>query len=104
MVIIKTKDILLHQNTLAKIQEDLQRQAATGIVVVPVNCELLAEVPDGEEIKLAAPVQTAEWLGDRGDYKCSICHEEAPNDGYNPAPYCYNCGRKMKRRAQSGTE
>lgn len=35
------------------------------------------------------------WNGCRGDYTCSRCGEEAPNNGYYPAPFCYECGAKM---------
>ena len=43
-------------------------------------------------------VPEAEWLGTRGKYDCSNCGEEAPNDGYDPAPYCYKCGRPMAHK------
>lgn len=84
--------------------EAIHSQARTGVIVLPYACELLNEVPADEEIKVIHQEPTAEWLGGRGDYKCSVCGEEAPNDGYNPAPYCYNCGRKMKRMDAHGTE
>lgn len=43
----------------------------------------------------AVPVVHGRWLGESGDYTCSRCGQEAPNDGYYPAPYCYECGANM---------
>ena len=99
MLIIKC-NLTLHAEGLAVLQNSLRRQAATGDLILPSFCEILAEVPDGEEIRLAAEIPTAEWRGERGDYTCSNCGAEAPNDGYNPARYCYNCGRRMKRTGE----
>ena len=39
----------------------------------------------------------AHWEGERGDYKCSRCKAESPNDGYYPAPFCYECGAEMDK-------
>lgn len=41
------------------------------------------------------PVVHARWYGERGEYKCSKCGEESPNNGYYAAPYCYECGARM---------
>lgn len=41
-------------------------------------------------------VRHGKWLGTRGDYVCSICGSEAPEDGgYWDSPYCPMCGAKM---------
>lgn len=46
----------------------------------------------------------ARWKGKRGDYTCSRCKAEAPNDGYYPAPYCYECGAEMDKITTGGLE
>lgn len=42
-----------------------------------------------------ATVRHGEWLGERGEYECSVCGNEAPDDNYWPSPYCPCCGAKM---------
>lgn len=43
---------LLPRGALAKIEENLRRQAETGVVVLPPGIELLNEVPADEEIQI----------------------------------------------------
>ena len=45
----------------------------------------------------AEHVRHARWVKTKFDeYVCSLCGEEAPNDGFNcGAKYCYECGAKM---------
>lgn len=57
--------------------------------------EALAAAVDNAPAVGAGFVRYACWNGKRGDYTCSACGAEAPNDGYNAAPYCYECGAKM---------
>ena len=49
-----------------------------------------------DALKRAAD-NSAHWEGKRGDYTCSRCGTEAPNDGYHPAKFCYECGAKMRK-------
>ena len=51
----------------------------------------LGELEDAEEQGLLAKVVHGKWIIDI----CSLCGEEAPNDGYWKSPYCPNCGAKM---------
>lgn len=43
----------------------------------------------------AVVVNHAAWIGERGDYICSNCGDESPNDGYCKSYYCPHCGSKM---------
>lgn len=44
---------------------------------------------------VASVRQCGQWLGERGEFVCSICGEESPNDGYYPTQYCCHCGCVM---------
>lgn len=54
---------------------------------------LLDKMDKGE----LAPVVYGEWIGEPGEYICSRCRSESPNDGYDPSQYCPECGAKMNR-------
>ena len=58
-----------------------------------VDCNDIARFPTIE----AEPVRHGRWVKTKyGEYVCSLCGEEAPNDGYDSgAKYCYECGAKM---------
>lgn len=50
----------------------------------------------------AEPVRHGRWVKTKFDeYVCSLCGEEAPNDGFDcGAKYCYECGAKMDGGAE----
>ncbi len=60
--------------------------------------QMIANAPaaDVEEVK------HGEWLGERGEYECSVCRSEAPDDNYWPSPCCPCCGAKMELKEGAG--
>lgn len=35
------------------------------------------------------------WLGEAGDFKCSVCGEYSADGGFEQTRFCPNCGAKM---------
>lgn len=60
------------------------------------KCQLREAIDNAPAID-AEPVRHGRWVKTKyDDYVCSLCGEEAPNDGYDcGAKYCYECGAKM---------
>lgn len=92
---------LIYQGTEMQIERGILRAVHKQDINVD-RAELIralqydrSQYEKGYQDGMAAMRVTARWIGERGDYLCSNCGAEAPNDGYYPAPYCYECGAMM---------
>lgn len=84
-------------NAIPTVNEDKQISLYGAVADFMV---IASSIPAADVVE----VKHGEWLGERGEYECSVCGNEAPDDNYWPSPYCPCCGAKMDKKAGAKNE
>lgn len=108
MLIFRSKNFLRKED-LDGIQNDLVRQAKTGLIVIPCTLEVIATDGSDTEIIVAGP--KGQWLPKMEDgspavdeayghvFECSICGNTDIGSTYEEEcelQFCSSCGTKME--------
>lgn len=99
MLVVKFKDnVHLHPEVMQRVQEMLVEQAKTGVVILPLFCELLNEVPEDTEIKVIQEATAELYWKPVGRNKwtltCSACDKPGTSE---TAKFCHECGARFTR-------